>query len=176
MNISRRIARLGLALVATGAIALGAGVSSASASNGAERSSDSSHVAHEEHGNPRPDAVGGHDEDGHSNGVGHEDHGNGHGYGHGDETTDVSESADSDDESNPDDSDGDVTVVGSVSSVDAGADPAATNEPGALELATIASERPVVDERIAASGAQSNVVVEDALGGVDGVEIGRAHV
>jgi len=87
VKINRRPLRLALALTAASAVVLGAGVSGAAASNGAERSSGRSHEAHREHGHPNPDAVRGHDEDDNpGRGRGHEEHGNGHGYGHGDHT------------------------------------------------------------------------------------------
>lgn len=102
MKINRRPLRLTLALTAASAVVLGAGVSGAAASNGAERSSDRSQEAHQENGHPNPDAVRGHDEDENpGRGVGHEDHGNGHGYGHGDHTH-QSEPSDSSPESSDD--------------------------------------------------------------------------
>lgn len=74
-----------LALALVSGLALGMGASGASASNGAENSSDRSHAAHDEHEKDH-DGIGHSDNEDHvGNGRGHESHGNGHGYGHGDD-------------------------------------------------------------------------------------------
>ena len=118
MKLTRRPARLALALTAATAIVLGAGVSGAAASSDGPGRSGS---AHAEHGHPNPDAVRGHDEEG-KTGKGHESHGNGHGYGHGDHSDDhsddSSDDSSGDDQAQGDDSSGDDQAQGDDESGD----------------------------------------------------------
>lgn len=86
MNSKRtNIIRKGLVAVSiSSALVLGLGAFGASASNGAENSSDRSHEAHDEHEKDH-DGIGHSDNEDHvGEGRGHVSHGNGHGYGHGD--------------------------------------------------------------------------------------------
>lgn len=171
MKINRHPLRLTLALTAASAIVLGAGVSGASASNGAEKSSEKSHEAHEENGHPNPEAVQGHDEDDNpGRGVGHEDHGNGHGYGHGDVTHQSEPSDDGHDASMDDDGESGVTGSTDTGSTGTGTGSSGSGSAGGNEPGSVAGDTSVSiedrgtqgqDRGLANTAANQSVAVAD---------------
>lgn len=113
-----------MAISLSGALVIGVGVSGASASNGAQNSSDRSHEAHDEHETDHECIGHGDHEDRVGDGVGHTSHGNGFGYGHGEECDDEATHDDDDATDTPADADSpvDETVPASEETVPASDD------------------------------------------------------